>query len=305
MIVRKNLSLKKILQYTWKRNAIILGYALLVCIVFIVFKIDHISIPSYPGTILGVAISILLSFRNNSAYDRWWEARKLWGGIVNDSRSLTRQLLSFTKYNNLEDNDPNKARIRQFVYRLSAFCHATNAHLRKNEIGPAIETFIPEEEAKLLSNQQNISNALLLKQSEDLQYLQTQGLYGEMLHAQMEDKVNKLCDYLGGCERIKNTVFPRQYSYFGKIFTWIFVFMLPHLMVAELGWFTIALTFVIGFIFMALEGIGGFIENPFENTIHDTPMNAISKTIEINLKQMLGEEDTLPETEKPINGFLY
>jgi putative membrane protein len=121
---------------------------------------------------------------------------------------------------------------------------------------------------------------------------------------QIDVKLSALTDSLGACERIKNTVFPRQYSYYTTHFVAIFTYILPFIFVSKCGWFTIPFSMLVGFIFFALDSIARAIENPFENTYNDIPMTAICRTIETNIKEMLDETD-LPPAIQPVNGFLY
>jgi ion channel-forming bestrophin family protein len=307
MIVRKFLSIRKIIRFTWKKVLLILFVATLVTVSYIEFEHDDISFSTVPLSILGVALAILLGFRNNSAYDRWWEARRIWGSLVNDSRTLARQVLTF--FISKSDSGTTESKSfsdfrKEIIYRQIAFVYAVKNHLRKQDIVSEIENFLPPGEAEFYRNRKNVPNLILQKQSMVLQEAVKQGFIEDFRHMQMDTRINSLSDAVGGCERIKNTVFPRQYSYYTTIFTWIFILGLPFGLVKEMGWLTIPACFFLGFIFMVLEGIGYSVENPFENTINDIPMTALCRTIEINLKEQLGESG-LPEPVQPVNGFLF
>lgn len=304
MIVRKHLDIKVVIKVGWKR---VTSLALVSSLV--VFAYHHlwldVSIDTLPASILGVAIAFLIGFRVNSAYERWWEARKLWGAITNDSRSISRQVLTLFTAPVGNHSDAQLVHLqRQFIKRQIAFCYALKNTLRKHDALKEITSFVSEEEQNYLSTQKNIPNAILLLQGKALQEARQLGYVDEFRMLQIDTRINALADSMGGCERIKNTVFPRQYSYYSTLFVKIYSFMLPFLFVNSSGWITVPFTIIIGFIFFALDTIAGGIENPFENTLNDTPMNAICRNIEINLLQMLDEKD-IPSPIEAKNGFLY
>lgn len=164
--------------------------------------------------------------------------------------------------------------------------------------------FLSADEVAGLQNQQNVPNAILQTQAKRLQEIHEIGYVEDFRHMQMDTRMSILCDTLGGCERIKNTVFPRQYSYYTGVFVWIFLLFLPFSLVKELGYLAIPAIFAIAFIFFVLVRVGNNIENPFENTLNDIPISAISRTIEINLRQQLGESE-LPPPILPVDGYLF
>jgi putative membrane protein len=303
VIVRKKLDPIIIIKRTWKRVFSLVIVAVAVTVAHRYFDIKYISVDSLPASILGVAIAFLIGFRVNSAYERWWEARKLWGSLVNDSRSITRQLISFNTYRKNENSEQNTF-VKEMVYRQIAFVYALKNALRKTEMFEEIKPFLKEEELNWLMTQKNVPNALLQKQAMVLAEFQRKGYLDDFRHMQIDFKLSALCDAMGGCERIKNTVFPRQYSFYSTFFVKIYTHLLPFVFVNQSGWISIPSTVIIGFIFYALDTIASGIENPFENTINDIPMSAICRTIEINLKQQLGETG-IPQPVEPVNGFLY
>jgi putative membrane protein len=307
MIVRPTLDPKVVFRIGWKRMATLFILSAIAVVLNRHFGFDHIKIDTMPATVLGTALSILTSFRVNSAYDRWWEARRLWGAIVNDSRTMARQITTFLSYqdiNKKENRQQHDAYVKEMVYRQIAFVYALKNHLRRLDVLPDIKEFISAEESVFLKTQQNIPNALLQKQAETLQDVQEKGFIDSFRHVQMETKLSTLCDSMGGCERIKNTIFPRQYSVYSSLFIKIYSYFLPFVLVKNSGWMTIPVTMIIGFIFFAMDTIARGIENPFENSLNDTPMSALCRTIEINLKQQLGETE-LPPAIQPVNGFLF
>lgn len=307
MIVRKTLDWRIILKVSWKRMLTILLIAIGVVVLNRVYGQDHLKIDPLPASILGIAIAFLTSFRVNSAYDRWWEGRRLWGQIVNDSRTLARQATTFpVAPEGCAEVAPLEVHnvMRDLVYRQIAFAYALKNSLRRQEILPDIEKYLKVSDIEYLKTQRHIPNAILELQAKALDEVRRLGFIDQFKHMQMDAKLSSLCDQMGGCERIKNTVFPRQYSVYSTVFIKIYTYLLPLVLVNQTGWVTIPSSLILGFIFFALDTIANGIENPFENSINDTPMSAICRTIEINLLQQLGEKD-LPEPIEPVNGFLY
>jgi putative membrane protein len=307
MIVRKTLDWRIIASVAWKRMLTILVISSGVVVLHDVYGHDHIKIDPLPASILGIAIAFLTSFRVNSAYDRWWEARRLWGQITNDSRTLARQATTFpvapegcTDGAELEVHKV----MRDLVYRQIAFAYALKNSLRKLPVLPEIEKYLSVADIEYLKLQKNVPNAILELQGRALHEVHQLGFIDQFKHMQMDTKLSSICDQMGGCERIKNTVFPRQYSVYSTVFVKIYTYLLPFVLINQTGWIAIPSSLILGFIFFALDTIAKGIENPFENSFNDTPMSAICRTIEINLLQQLGEKD-LPEPVEPVNGFLY
>lgn len=161
-----------------------------------------------------------------------------------------------------------------------------------------------EVQLNQLSRSRHIPNAILLLQAQRLEQAFQLKATEDFRHMQIDTRLNALTDAMGACERIKNTVFPRQYSYYSTKFTLLYSILLPFILVQEAGVLVIPFTILIGFIFFALDGIAAGIENPFENSFNDTPLTSISRNIELNLREMLGEEN-LPNPLQPVNGFLF
>ncbi|HEU4471461.1 MAG TPA: bestrophin family ion channel, partial [Flavisolibacter sp.] len=248
---------------------------------------------------LSTALAVFLGFRNSQVYDRWWEARQLWGTLVNYSRSFARQLLTFTAGKDLASH----AQVKSMIYRHIAFVYALKAHLR---LQPQTEftQFLDAEGQTLAKGKDNLPNYLLLLQSRELAELKNESGLPDMLFVQIDQALVQFHQVQGGCERIKNTPFPRQYNYFTKLFVHLHGLLLPFAFVKDLWLLTIPVSVALSFVFMSLDKISTRLENPFENRINDVPMNAISRTIEINLKEML-QEEKLPEKIGPVDGFLF
>lgn len=261
-------------------------------------------IPAFPVTILGGALAIFLGFRNNSAYDRWWEARKVWGAIVNDSRSWAMMVLSFgSPYHSAGSRTEAevKAWQRQLIFRQIAWLYALIAHLRKFEKEEYLTKYLHEDEVKRLSNYSNTCTQLLHFQGTSLKDGYEKKFIEDFRHMELTGLVKDFYQHQGMLERIKKTVFPYYYNYFTRFFLWIFIILLPLTLIAEMGYGTIPMTVVISFIFFILEKSGSITEDPFENRAADIPMLTITRNIEIDLLEMLGEQD-IPKPITPCVG---
>lgn len=262
--------------------------------------------------VLGTALSIFLAFRNNSAYARWWEARTLWGNIVNNSRILARQVISNAD-NAHYAGKVSSEKINDFknevVYRQIAFAQALRLHLRQQTTTEELKDYLNEEEYQEIQTVQNKPNWLLQKQGDCIK----SGIRAEILGAfdniSIEPNLAALNNWQGACERIKNTPVPRQYDFFTRMFLWIFIFFLPSGLLslfADPGvhWLIIPLSLLIAMIFTTINKVSETNENPFENRIQDVPMTSLCRTIERDLKEQLGEKN-LPPLLLPEKGYLF
>lgn len=294
MILPKGARPSRMIAYVGWPALYLFVWDVLIVVAYMVLRWEWVALRNIPLAMYGSVIGIIVSFRNNSAYARWWEARTLWGVIVNNTRSLTRQICSA-----LLPEQRGK-----LVYYQIAFVHALRQQLRGLDPLEELGSLVSAEDLQRLRGERNIALALLreigalLSDAKDREWL-------DALEWQAMDRnLDDLTDAQGGLERIKNTPIPKQYDYFPMLFVQIYCVLLPAGMVEQLGWFTPLGSTVVGFMFLALDKIGRDLENPFENTIHDVPMTAITKNIEANLRQALGETE-LPEPVKPVRGVLW
>lgn len=272
--------------------------AVVVCIAHEYFELDHMELPVAPVTVLGGGLAIFLAFRNNSAYDRWWEARKIWGGIVNYSRTFAMQVISFSSDSNnpqmhATDEELKKWQ-KEMIYRHIAWLYALTIHLRKKGDWDELGKYLSEEEMKQLPEFVNKPTQLINLQGKSLKYAFEKGIIDSFRHIELSEKLEEFYNLQGMSERIKNTIFPYYYNYFTRVFLWLFVICLPMALVKEMGWVTVPMSIAISFVFSILEKAGNITEEPFEGRAADTPITTISRAIEIDLRQMLGEKD-LPE----------
>ena len=243
-------------------------------------------LPEMPLTIpafIGTAISILLSFKLSQSYDRWWEARKVWGAIVNDSRSLVIQLQSLTSKGNDE-------KIKKIAFRQIAWCYSLGQSLRELNPTDNLDGFISDEDLKEIKKHNNKPLALLQLNASDIKQLKETNQLDIFSQLQLDNTLVRLCDAQGKAERIKTTVFPVTYRLFLHAIIYLFVVTLAIALRVD-GLFEIPLLVAISSAFFLLEKTATHMQDPFENRPTDTAMTAITKTIEINIKQLLKETE--------------
>ncbi len=259
----------------------------------------RVSVPIAVPALLGTAISIALGFRTNSAYDRWWEARKIWGAIVNDSRTFTRHVLTLLG----GADDASAAVCREMVYRQIAWVKALARSLRGQDPLEGLGPLLAQDEMARLRDVDNCANAILHNQAAQLRRAHDAGMVSEILMLPITESIQRLTDSMGMCERIKKTVFPVQYSQLVMKSVWLFYLLLPLGLAPYLDWLTLPVAFTVGFVFVALEYLGHYLEDPFEDRPSDVSITSIAATIEIDLRQMLGESEVPPRPE-PVDGIL-
>jgi putative membrane protein len=254
--------------------------------------------------LFGSAIGLIVAFRNNSSYGRWWEARTLWGGIVNNSRSWTRQVLTAIAPQKETDREAVRTMQTRMVYLQIAWVHALRQQLRLQPVLDDLHGLLPEPDLLLLKDQKNVPLTIQLWQGDLVRQALENDWIDSLQWSALDATLNDLADLQGGSERIKNTPMPKQYDFFPQLFTKMYCLLLPLGLVQNMGWYTPLGSTLVGFIFLALDKIGRDLEDPFDNTIYDIPLSAMSRTIEINLRQSLGER-SLPEPLQPVQGVLW
>jgi ion channel-forming bestrophin family protein len=307
MIALKRPRLEWMIRYV---GVPVLVLALWDFLIVLAYEIPHwtwVSSSYVPLALYGAAISIVVGFRNNYAYGRWWEARTLWGAIVNRSRTLARQVLT-TMSAPLGASDEEKAEVaamqRKLVYYQIAFVHALRQQLRGLDPIAEIRSTVSPMERETLIGDKNVSLALQRRMSAMTHEARQRGWVNEWEWQAIDGSMSALMDSQGGAERIKNTPMPKQYDFFPRLFVDLYCLMLPIGMVGNLHWYTPLGSTVVGFMFLALDKIGRDLQDPFDNNVYDVPLTAITTTIETNLRQMLGETE-LPAAQVPVDGFLW
>lgn len=264
-------------------------------------NLKHISIPLGVPTILGTVISLLLAFRSNQAYDRWWEARIIWGSIVNDSRTLTRQLLCFTQ--SMYGEEERNAFQHKIVNRQIAWCYSLGQSLRGLDPMKGLEKLITKKEMQFVSRHDSVPYALINLHAKDIKMAIEEGWINEFQQVEIDRTLTRLCDAMGKCERIKNTVFPMTYSLYIHFALYFFIMLLPFGVIEYVGVIEIPLVTILACFFLLIERMAVHLQDPFENKPTDTPMLSIARTIERNLKQILQSEE-VPEKYKPQSYYI-
>lgn len=320
----------------WSRRHlyVALFLALIPVSLFEVFGVEIIAIPWVPVAMLGTAAAFLAGFRNNATYNRAWEARQIYGGIVNTSRSWGIMSRDFVSKQNAGDAEHQKIH-QQLIYRHIAWLTALRYQLREPRTWENMsrpenveyrthfnvveqETKMDDELKKYLSatefdtiiKNKNKATQILAHQSAELKRLYDAGFIENNHHVELELLLKEFYDHQGKCERIKNFPYPRQFASINLYFIRLFVIMVPFGMLNEfdkLGdnmvWLTIPMSALVCWVFLTLESIGESTENPFEGGSNDVPITALSRTIEIDLREMLGETE-LPPPIQPKNNIL-
>ena len=304
MIVPHKRNVTRMLTYVGRPLLVLLAYDLAVVTAYKVLHWNWVAMPHIPLALFGSAIGIIVAFRNQSSYARWWDARTLWGAVVNNSRSFARQVTTAMMPLNDAEAGELRAMQRRLVYHQIAFAYALRQHLRGLEPWAELVPLLSERELQELRGERNVPLAIQQQMSALLRECQVRGWIDVEHWRALDGSLDDLTDALGGTERIKNTPMPKQYDYFPQLFVHIYCTILPLALVTSMGWLTPLGSTLVGFIFLALDKIGRDLEDPFENTIYDVPLTAITRTIEVNLRQLLGETD-LPQAEKSVRGVLW
>lgn len=335
MYVRRTVRWGLIWRFAWRNLLVFTVWSTLVTVLYQVLRARGVDVrlPFSPLSMIGVAVAFYVAFKNNQAYDRFWEARKIWGGIVNLSRTWGNSVLGYlTPAQAPGAGDALREVQRRLIYRQLAWVNSLRVQLRKTTIYDRREQlaymprldlggdnseedvwrFLSAQEREALTGARNRATQIGRLQGEDLRTLcQEAGLLTELRHTELMELLREMYDLQGRCERIKNTPLPRQYASFSATFVWVFVALLPFGLLGEFvsrsgpwaAWLTIPCAVLISWVFATMEVIGDASEDPFDNYINDVPMSALCRTIEIDLRQMLGETD-LPPPLAPVNDVL-
>jgi putative membrane protein len=295
-----------------------------------------LALPWLPIALIGTSAAFTAGFRNNATYARLWEARQIYGGIVNSSRTwgiMVRDLVRPAP--GLNPDEVHQAHVR-LIHRHIAWLTAMRYQLRQPRawetmrdvanrefreryyrveeqetgLGPALEPWLSAEEHARVMRATNRATALMALQGEDLSRLRDRGATEPNAHVALEEVLASLTASQGACERIKNFPYPRQFATLSSVFVRLFAAALPFGLIeefAKLGphevWLTIPASVLVGWVFRVLESVGQSSENPFEGSANDVPVTALSRTIEIDLREMLGETD-IPAPLTPVNYIL-
>ncbi len=310
MITRTYLHPVNAVRYSWRTilySAVCAGIAY---ILYIEPGLPHVEVPMSVVAILGTALAIILGFRNASAYDRWWEARKVWGGVVNESRTFMRQALTLADPRDAPQY--RKDQMNDLVRNQLAWIQALRLQLRgiKDEEAwnDAVGVHLRPEVYKMIMSRTNKVTQLGMLQGRLVKFLNTEGVMDSYSYVQIDDTLTRLTDLQGMSERIKATPLPRPYDYYTRAFLDLFILFFPfgtmgNFIHMGMAWMIFPVTIVVGWIFYQIYIFGKVMSNPFENWHTDVPLDAITTTITIDLKETIGDPD-VPEPLKPYKGRL-
>jgi ion channel-forming bestrophin family protein len=236
-----------------------------------------ITLPAF----LGTAISLILSFKLSQSYDRWWEARKIWGAIVNDSRTLVRQLLTFV------EGEPEA--VRCLAHRQIAWCYCLGQSLRGLDWRWETAELISGAELAEAEGHANKPLALVQFHARDVARLARDGRLTDYQRVAIDETLTRLIDAQGMAERIRNTVFPKTYRLFLHAFIYVFITLLSVSLAEMKGTWQLLLTVGIAVPFLLLEKSATHMQDPFSNRPTDISVTAIARTIDINLRDLIGD----------------
>lgn len=320
-------------------TVIYLLYSSVLVALFYHFDFEWLRIPWQPITLIGIALAFYVGFKNNSSYDRTWEARKIWGAIVNSSRSWGIMINGFitNEFTKKDLTDEELKNVRQrLVYRHIAWLYRLKRQLRvvkswehdrrfnrkyrlyidglfpNDDPETELKNFLGETEAKEMLGKKNACSQLLNKQSQELRELKQQGVIDDFRHMEMQAMLTDFFTQQGKCERIKNFPIPRMYTSLSVYFVYMFIALLPMglLSVFEgssfpdyMVWAAVPFSTLVAWVFYIMEGVGDYGEHPFQNLAFDIPMSSLTRTIEIDMREMLGETE-LPPAIVPKDSFV-
>ncbi|MBW2588196.1 MAG: hypothetical protein JRD92_14800 [Deltaproteobacteria bacterium] len=308
MIVRNGTGLKRGLRVFVVRNwGLILTVVVTEQAIVVISRYTRVlETDVFSTTAIGLiatVVGIFIVFRFNEAYQRWWEARTLWGALVNDSRSFAREvitLLTPDRVPNVGSKEDAAKLHTELVYRHLAYCNALRITLREQDSWDELAPFLAADELSDLQNYANKPTRLDHRQAERLAQVIGTDTAQQVLLMQLDSTLNGLYDIQGGCERIKNTAFPDEVRFISRGLVWLSAIAVPIAFLSadrEIRAIEVVAVIVISLSFMVVEQLGASLKNPFENADNDTPMTALCRTIEIDLRQQLGETNVPPPME--------
>lgn len=332
-------SIKEVLYWTRRDIYFLVIVAAVPTVLYEVLQCKWMTLPWVPIALVGTAVAFLVGFKNNATYDRMWEARRSWGSIVNNSRTWGIYIKDYITNYNAQSNTSD-AELRsiheQLIHRHFAWLAALRYQLREprlwenmsksynieyrarnfkvaeqdGSLAEELANFLsPEEEAYILSKKNKATHIISL-QSKQLKELKEKGLLEEFRHIELGRVLAEFYNQQGICERLKNFPYPRQFATANMYFIKLFILMLPFGMLKEFErmgegfvWLSIPFSALVSWVFTTMEKIGESTENPFEGSANDIPMTALSRTIEIDLREMLNETE-IPQPLQPVHNIL-
>jgi len=314
MILKRQLNIKKALPYIQYELALASSITVIVYLAYQIFELQEIALPAFIPGVLGAALAIFIGFRNNAAYARWGEGAQLWAGISNYSRIFARLVITFVESHNhteVYNAEAAKAYKQEMVYRHLAWVNAVRLQLRNHESSDwdELQAYLSPEDWHKLQQVDHKANYLLMMQGHRIY----DGMRNATLQGfdsfQIEGCLAQFSNYLAQSERIKNIPIPRQYTFFTRVFVWIFLILLPLSTIQAFSLSPAPILFIpvmllITFVFSIAERTGAANEEPFENRLTDVPLSYYCREIERDLKTLL-DQTNLPNKVQPQDGYLY
>ena len=310
MIVRKHFRPDTAIRYSWKNILFSLICSGLALFIHVFLKQEHFKVPVGVVGILGTALAIILGFRNTSAYERWWEARKIWGGIVNESRTFTRQGLTIVDRH--EVTPELWESFTRIVRMQLAFINALRLQLREQhdpkDWEKDVAKHLNNEDYDQVMSKMNKATHIGMLMGYSIKELNAHDTMDTFSYIQMDDTLTRITDLQGRAERIKYTPLPVPYDYYTMSFLVVFVLFFPFAFIDffighSVAWLIVPVTVLVSWVFYQIYVIGRVMAKPFAGWKTDVALNSICTVIEIDLKEVLGDTD-IPEKEKPKGGAL-
>ncbi len=297
MMVSNRGSIWTLLAWQWKNTLIFTFASTTVFVLHQILGFDWLRLPALPLGVVGGALGIFVSFRTNSAYDRWWEGRKLWGRMINTSRHLALQVLAYLPANGGAPSEKQQRIIRRHI----AYVHALRCLLRGQRPfdDEDFKRTLPDDPGPLEA-ESNLTTALLGKQLHEVTSMSHEKEFDEFRLSNLDLSIRSLLDIQGGCERIKKTPMPRGYGFIAERLVHYFSFLFPMAVVSELHAWTIPVSLLVCMAFALISEAGRVLEDPFTMFWNGLPLSAISRMIEVNLEERMGTpRDQLPPMLEP------
>lgn len=311
MILKENFDPRKVVPYVWRELTVSAVTASAAYALVEIGQVKEASLPFAPIAMLGTAMAILLAFRNNTSYSRWWEASTLWQTIHTQSRIFARLVITFVdSHKHTPNYDPARAANfqRSMINRQIAWVNVLRLSLRGQKDWHEIQTYLSDEEYQTMLKQENKPAYLMLQHGKSIYDAMANGTLQGFDSFQLENALAQLTAQEGLAKRLKTTPVPRQYDYFTRLFVYLLILLLPFGLLSILPggqtWLAIPFAVLLSFVFAILERIGAVNEHPFENRITDVPLTAICRKIERDLLATLGQENLPPEIT-PQDGYLF
>ena len=277
----------RLLLWQWRNSLLFVGTATVVIAAREFLGFSWLELPALPMAITGGALGIFVSFRTNSAYDRWWEGRKLWGRLINSSRHFASQVMAYLK---ADGKQSPSALQRRLIERQIAYVHVLRCALRQQDPfqDGAVCQFVDKDET--LRDESNLNHALLQRQFDELSHWSEEKHFDEFRLSNFDITIRELLDIQGGCERIKKTPLPRGYGFIAERLIQYFSALFPLTIAQELVWWTIPVNLLVCMAFALISEAGRVLEDPFTMFYNGLPLSSISRMIEVNLRQRMGEK---------------